>query len=187
VTSVGAPAGPHPARADLVVRLRQLEGQLQEVQARLLTMGGEALPGMYLVVEAAGRSALLPASRVREVVRIVALTPLVGAAPHVCGTFVCRGAPVVVVDLGRALGAAREPELDAQIVILAGAPAVGLLVERVPRLVEDPRLFGGDVAEATPDGWRGSRLVAGLCVDGGVVLPVLDPTPLLAEALGPAA
>jgi purine-binding chemotaxis protein CheW len=173
-----------PVRADLVARLRQLEGQLQEVQARLLALGGEALPGMHLVVEAAGRSALLPAARVQEVVRIVALTPLVGAAPEVSGTFVCRGAPVVVVDLARALGAEGEPGLDAQIVILAGTPAVGLLVEGVPRLVEDPKLFAGDVAAATPEGWRGSRLVAGLCIDGGEVLPVLDPAPLLADALG---
>ncbi len=57
----------------------------------------------------------------------------------------------------------------------------------MPRLVEDPKLFGGDVAAATPDGWRGSRLVAGLCVDGDEVLPVLDPTPLLADAAGLAA
>ena len=177
----------HAQRAVLVAELRRLEGELQHTQGRLLALRGVALPGIHLVVEAAGRRGLLPAGRVLEVVRLVATTPLAGAPPHVLGTFLCRGAPVIAVELAALLGAGAEPGLDAQIVILAGTPSVGLVVDRVVRLVEAPRLYEGDAGTGTPEGWRGSSLVAGLCVDGEDVLPILDPTSVLAELAGRAA
>lgn len=171
-------------RAALVAELRRLEDELQRTQGRLFALGGETLPGIHLVIEAAGRRGLLPAARVLEVVRMVETHALPGAAPHVSGTFVCRGAPVIAVDLSALLGGRVEAGLDSQIVILAGTPPVGLVVDRVARLVEDPRLYEGDVAAGTPEGWRGSPLVVGLCVDGGEVLPVIDPAPVLAELQG---
>jgi purine-binding chemotaxis protein CheW len=182
--STAAPEGEKPARADLLVRLHELEGQVKDVKASLLALGGEALPGLHLVLTAFGHGALLAASLVHEVVRIVATRPLAGAPAYVSGTFVCRGTPVVVVDLGRLLGSSAEPELDAQVVVLSGTPALGLLVDRVQRLVEDPLLFSGEVLAGTPKAWRGSKLVAGLCVVEGEVLPVLDPSPLWAEVAG---
>ncbi|HYG69661.1 MAG TPA: chemotaxis protein CheW, partial [Anaeromyxobacteraceae bacterium] len=54
------------------------------------------------------------------------------------------------------------------------------VVDGVHSLVDGPRLYEGDVAAGTPDGWRGSRLVSGLCVHEGAVLPLLDPAPLAA-------
>jgi purine-binding chemotaxis protein CheW len=172
------------SRAELVAQLRQLEEQLQKIQGRLLAMGSGSLPGIHLVVEAAGRRALLSSARVSEVVRIVATTPLAGAPPQVRGTFICRGAPVIAVDLRKLLGESSDPGLDAQIVVLAGSPSVGLIVDYVPRLVENPKLFDGDLVAGMPEGWRGSRLAAGLCLDAGEVLPVLDPTPIQAELAG---
>jgi purine-binding chemotaxis protein CheW len=167
-------------RANLVGKLRQLEDELQRAQAELSALGGETIPGLHLVVEAAGRRALLSVGRVQEIVRLVATTPLPDAPPHVLGTFVCRGAPVLAVDVAAVTGAERAPGLDAQIVVLAGSPAMGLVVDRVISLVDGPRLFEGDVAAGTPEGWRGSRLVAGLCVQDREVLPLLDPGPLTA-------
>lgn len=174
------PADVRANRATLVGKVRQLEDELQRAQAELTAIGGEALPGLHLLVELAGRRALLSVARVREIVRLVATTPLPGAPAHVLGTFVCRGAPVLAVDLGAALGATRVPPLDAQIVVLAGAPAIGLVVDQVRSLVDGPRLFEGDAGAAAPEGWEGSRLVAGLCVEGGEVMPLLDPAPLVA-------
>ncbi|HSN90638.1 MAG TPA: chemotaxis protein CheW [Anaeromyxobacteraceae bacterium] len=160
-------------------RLRHLEDEIQRAQAELAAMGGEALPGLHLVVEAGGRRALLAVTRVQEIVRLVAMEPLSGAPPEVRGTFVCRGLPVVAVDLAAyATGPRPEPALDAQVIVLAGAPAVGLVVDRIAGLVDGPRLFGGDADAATPEGWRGSRLLAGLCLHEGAVLPLLDPTPV---------
>jgi purine-binding chemotaxis protein CheW len=168
------------ARDALVAELRRLEDQLQRAQARLLAMGGVALPGLHLLVDAGGARGLLPSVRVSEIVRLVATTPLAGAPPDVLGTFVCRGAPVLAVDLAAVLGVAREPGLDAQIVILAGSPRVGLVVDRIERLLDGPRVYVGDVAGRTHAAWSGSELVAGLCVDAGEVLPLIDPTPILA-------
>lgn len=172
------------SRADLVAQLQRLEGEIHDVRGRLVALGGGTLPGIHLVIEAAGRRALLSSGRVTEVVRMVAMRPLAGAPPQVLGTFVCRGAPVIAVDLRRLLGAQDEPSLDAQIVILAGTPAVGLVVDHVPRLLENPRLHEGDLVAGMPEGWRETRLAAGLCLDGKEVLPVLDPTPIQAELAG---
>jgi purine-binding chemotaxis protein CheW len=174
------------SRAHLVEQLHDLEQQLQKVQGRLVAMGGGTLPGVHLVIEAAGRKALLASGRVSEVVRIVATAPLAGAPPQVCGTFICRGVPVIAVDLRKMLGARDEPGLDAQIVVLFGAPAIGLIVDHVPRLLENPKLYEGDLVAGMPAGWRESRLAAGLCLDGEEVLPVLDPSPIQAELAGQA-
>jgi purine-binding chemotaxis protein CheW len=172
------------SRAELVAHLRRLEDELQKVQGRLFALGGETLPGVHLVIQAAGRRALLSSGRVVEVVRLVASSPLAGAPPWVRGTFICRGMPVIAVDLRKLLGAKHEPALDAQIVIVAGSPSVGLIVDQVPRLVENPKLFEGDVAAGMPEGWKESHLAAGLCLDGEEVLPVLDPSPIQAELAG---
>ena len=163
-------------------RLRHLEDEIQRAQAELAATGGEALPGLHLVVEAGGRRALLAVTRVQEIVRLVAMEPVPGAPPEVRGTFVCRGLPVVAVDLAAiATGRRLEPALDAQVIVLAGAPSIGLLVDRIAGLVDGPRLFEGDREAATPEGWRGSRLVAGLCLHEGGVLPLLDPTPVVSS------
>jgi len=172
--------GIEPRRASLAVRQRELEDEIQRAQSELAALGGEALPGLHLVVRAAGRRALVASTRVREVVRLVETRPMPGAPAHVLGTFLCRGLPVIAVHLGMALGgSARPPGLDAQIAVLAGAPAVGLVLERIEGLVDGPRLHEGDRTAGTPEAWRGSPLVAGLCVHEGEVLPLLDPTPLI--------
>jgi purine-binding chemotaxis protein CheW len=168
------------AREALASRLRTLEDEIQRTHGELAALGGEPLPGIHLLLDLAGRRALLPTTRVREIVRLVATTPLPGAPPHVLGTFVCRGAPVLAVDLATAvLGSTRPPPLDAQIVVLAGTPSLGLVVDRVQALVEQPRLHEGGAE--VPEGFQGSRVLVGLCVHEGEVLPLLDPTPLAAE------
>jgi purine-binding chemotaxis protein CheW len=180
-TSSREPLQAVAARASLVAKLRELEDRLQRTQAELLALGGETLPGLHLVFEVAGRRALLASRRVVEVVQLVATTPLPGAPPHVLGTFLYRGGPVVAVDLAMLLGVSRLPGLDAQILILAGAPPVGLVVDKIERLSDAPRLFAGDASAAMPESWRGSPFVAGLCVEQGEVLPLVDPRPILAS------
>jgi len=174
-----AAASPPSARASLVERLRLLEEELSQAQGELAAIGGEQLPGLHLVVEAAGRRGLLPAGRVQEVVRLVATDPIPGAPPSILGTFVCRGVPVVAVDLAGLLGVARVPALDAQIAVLVGAPTIGLVLDRIRGLHERPVLHAAGHQEVP--GWEGSRLVVGLCTVGGEVLPLLDPTPVIAS------
>jgi purine-binding chemotaxis protein CheW len=173
-----APEG-HQARTTLVGRLRRLEEELSRAQGELAALGGETLPGLHLVVDAGGRRGLLAAFWVQEVVRLVALEPIAGAPPAILGTLVWHGAPVVAVDLAALLGVARVPALDAQIAVLAGAPTIGLVLDRVHSLHEHPQLHASS-GEELP-GWEGSRLVAGLCTVGGEVLPLLDPGPVIAS------
>jgi len=172
------------SRSQLVIQFRRLEEEIQQVEQRLLSFGGETLPGVHLVIEAAGCRALLSSNRVVEVVRLVATTPVPGAARHVHGTFLWRRTPVIAVDLRKLLGAADEPGLEAQMVILTGSPCLALVVDHVPRLLEDPKLFEGEVAAGLAAGLRDCRLVVGLCLDGEEVLPVIDPTPIQAELAG---
>jgi len=172
------------SRAELTSRLKHLEGELEEVRKRLWALGPGTLPGVHLVVEAAGRRALVSASRVTEVVRLVAFSPLAGAPPHVRGTFVYGGVPVVAIDLRSLFGAREDPDLDAQIVILSGTPALGLLVDRVSHLLEDPELYAGHAGAGMPDGFGESGLSFGLCACGGAVLPVLDPGAIAARLSG---
>ncbi len=174
-------AGDVRSRAALAAEVRRLEEALGRAQRELLAHGGEALPGLHLLFEVAGRRGLVAVARVSEVVRLVATAPLAGAPPHVLGTFLCRGTPVVAVDLAAVLGAAREPPLDAQIAIVPGHPTVGLVVDRIEGLVEGPQLFHGDAVAEAPEAWRGSPLVAGLCLHGGEVVPLVDPAPLAAS------
>ncbi len=180
-----AAAGVRLPRAALAAEVRRLEEALGRAQRELLAHGGDALPGLHLLVEIAGRRGLLAAGRVSEVVRLVATVPLAGAPPHVLGAFLCRGTPVVAVDLASLLGVAREPSLDAQIAIVPGDPTVGLVVDGIEGLVEGPQLFHGDATAGTPAPWRGSPLVAGLCLHRGEVLPLLDPAPLAADLAEP--
>lgn len=173
------PAAGAAARASLVGRMRQLEEELSQAQGALAAIGGEQLPGLHLVVEAAGRRGLLAAARVKEIVRMVATEPVAGAPPAILGTFVCRGVPVVAVDLAALLGVRREVALDAQIAVLVGTPAVGLVFDRIMGLHERPVLHAAG-REVVP-GWEESRLVVGLCTVAGEVLPLLDPTPVIAS------
>lgn len=168
------------ARSRLAAEVRRLEQELQRAQQRLIELGGEVLAGLYLLADIGGMRALLPSARVTEIVRVVATKPLPDAPPHVLGTFVCRGVPVIAIDLAAGMGERREIPLDAHVLVLAGAPALGLLVDRVEQLVDGPRLFEGDAASAVPDAWRGSRLLAGLCIVGGQIVPLLDASPLAA-------
>jgi purine-binding chemotaxis protein CheW len=152
--------------------LQRLQGELAETEAALLSLGADELPGIHLVVEVSGHLAALPGGRVRMVVPLLATQPVPEAPPEVLGTFVLRGALVTVLDLARRLGIQREPSLDAAIVVLGGARATGVLVDRVLAIEERLELLqGGGGEDEGP--WTGTRLVAGLCRWNGRILPIL--------------
>lgn len=165
-------AGQTRRAGDLRKRLAALDAERERLQAELLALGpGEPLPGMHLAVEVAGRRALLPASRVLEVVPLVPFSPLPRAVPHASGAFVYRGRPAVALDLGSLAGTPRAPDLDAHLVVMSSARPFALLVDRVRPLAQPPVVAPGD-ADAG-DSWRGSPLVAALCRCGDEVLPLL--------------
>jgi len=172
-------------RSSVQERLSQLEAEQARLRHELVSLAGELrLPGMYLTLEAAGTSALLAADSVQEVVRLVELEPLSGAPPHVAGTFIYRGSPAVVVDLAVLLGVRRQPDLDAHLVICAGARTVAVLVDRVRDLVEAPVLVDGTPDGATPLPWDATGLMAGLCRTPEGVRPLLRTSAVLVGSEG---
>jgi purine-binding chemotaxis protein CheW len=165
-------SAPDPAaRRDRVLeRLKELEAEMARLQAEAATHAVRApLPGAYVALEAGGQRALAPAAQVREVLRLVETAPLPGAPGEVLGTFLHRGRPVIAIDLARAIGVAREPALDAHVVVFATSRPFALVVDRVRAVVDRPEVAAGEVPEA----WSGTGLVAALCATADGVVPLL--------------
>jgi purine-binding chemotaxis protein CheW len=173
-------------RASVQKRLALLEEELVRLRKELTTLGVEQrLPGLFLTVEVAGTTALLPVEAVLEVVRLVAIEPLPAAHPHVSGTMLYRGTPAVVVDLAVLLGVRREPDLDAHLVICGGSRMVALLVDRVRDLVEAPVLVDGVAPGEASNPWDATGLMAGLCRTSEGIRPLLRASAILAIQEGP--
>jgi purine-binding chemotaxis protein CheW len=115
-----------------------------------------------------------------EIVRLVECSPIPKAPPHVLGTFLYRGEPVVALDPSRYLGGRGEPRLDAHLVVLGAERPVALVVDRVRSLAEAPAVAALDERDGRPAGWFSSPLVFGLCRVGVELVPLLRPEPLLA-------
>jgi purine-binding chemotaxis protein CheW len=163
-------------RRALLEELRAIEQEHLRVRAGLAALGpGEPLPGLHLVASVSGQRLLVPGIRIAEVARLVACDPIPGAAPWILGGFVWRGQPAVAVDLGRRLGGARAPSLDAMMVILDGAPTVALVVDEVGALAEDPLVAesGGGMGETS--------LYLGACRVDEQAIPVVAPEALERE------
>lgn len=175
-------ADPSSRRESLRRRLAELEGELAEVQDALVSLGaGEPLPGLYLLAEAAGRRALIPAATAQEIVRLVAFEPLAAARPEVLGSFVWRGRPVVALDLASFLGVQREPSLDAHVVIAGGSRACGIVVDAVRTLVESPVMVERGGEDGLAD-WSRSGIAAGYCRVADEILPLVSIQALAAAA-----
>ncbi|MET0404240.1 MAG: chemotaxis protein CheW [Cystobacter sp.] len=167
-------------RASVQKRLLVLEEEIVRLRRELTTLGvDQRLPGLYLTVEVAGATALLPVEAVLEVVRLVAIEPLPAALPHVRGTMLYRGTPAVVVDLAAMLGVHREPELDAHLVICAGSRMVAVLVDRVRDLIESPVLVDASSDGELPSAWDRTGLMAGLCRTAEGIRPLLRASAIL--------
>jgi purine-binding chemotaxis protein CheW len=168
-------------RASVQKRLALLEEEVVRLRRELATLGeAQRLPGLFLTVEVAGTTALLPVEAVVEVVRLVAIEPLPAAQPHVLGTMLYRGTPAVVVDLAAMLRVRREPDLDAHLVICSGPRTVALLVDRVRDLVESPLLVEGAGEGEGSTSWDGTGLMAGLCRTPEGIRPLLRASAVLA-------
>lgn len=168
---------PHPSAPEvraLRARLRDLEVETSGLVRQLREAPEAELPGAHLVLTAGGRQVLLSAALVEEVVRVVALQVVAGAAPAVAGAFTCRGRSLFAVDLGALLqgrGATRA-HLDAHLVVLGTARPLALLVERVEEVVTGVSLVAGDPGRSSLQVEQGlSPLMVRV---GPNVFPLLD-------------
>jgi len=96
---------------------------------------------MAAVFEAGKELLALDSSRIEEIVRIPAITPVRGASACVLGVANLRGRIITVLDAAALLGlGATRPIDDARILVVAsGGELIGILVERLRDVVEVER------------------------------------------------
>ena len=138
-----------------------------------------------LAFEVGDRRYALPASRVRELFRAVAIEPLPGAPPIVEGIIDVRGEVVPVLDVRSRFGLPPAPQSPSDILILAwvGSRTVALRVDRVVDLVRlEPEQFD-DLRGIVP----GVRDLSGVARLADGLLLIQDLRALLADAEGSAA
>jgi purine-binding chemotaxis protein CheW len=140
----------------------------------------ETLVRELLRVEVAGAPYALPIERVREIVRLRAITHVPRVPPIVLGVISLRGEIVQVLELRQALGAGTaKPGRRARIVVMHGdeGEVAGLLVDAVTEVM---RLAEGDLAE--PPG-NPADCVRAICRRGDRFVSLIDPEPVLALAV----
>lgn len=155
-------------------RLRDLEVETSGLVRALRGAPEPELAGAHLVLAAGGRQVLLSAALVEEVVRVVALQAVTGAAPAVAGAFTCRGHSLFAVELGALLEgrAAGRAHLDAHLVVLGTALPLALLVDRVEAVVTGVSLVAGEPGSASLQLQEGLSPV--MARVGPNVFPLLD-------------
>lgn len=127
--------------------------------------------GSHLLVRAGDQVCALPLGAVRRVVRSLAIHPLPGAAPELCGLAEFAGEPLPVLDLARLVGAPRgaTPAFPVTVVVWTGPPQAREMVG----LAADAAL---EVVEVSPEAVVGSAagFLAGDASVAGEVVRVLD-------------
>jgi chemotaxis methyl-accepting protein methylase len=157
------------ARSALHRRARELRGDLAELEAELAGLGpGDRLPGLHLVVEAAGRRALVSAAQVEQVAVSPELSSVRGGPPEALGLATAGGRSMPVIDLAALMGVRRPPPRGAVLVVFEAALPFGLLADAASPASGPPLLVGGDGGGA--DRWRHPNVVAQV---GAELLPLL--------------
>lgn len=141
------------------------------------------MSGLFLIVRLGGERVALAATDVESVVEIETITPVPGAASHICGLSALRSRVLTIVDCltSLQLGEANDnPVRDAVVVTLDGHP-YALLVDSVEDVVE----AAADVAplKATLGGGWG-RVAQGTIEAEGELMLLLD---IRALVIGPIA
>ena len=125
----------------------------------------------------------IPARSVVEVVPHVALRPLPGAPPWVCGLLAYRGRALPVVDLARKLFGApcESSRLSSRIVVVEAQDArrFGVLTERV----SDVRRIS--LEDSTPAELDRERHVTATVLEHGQMIQVLDVSAILPRDAAP--
>lgn len=169
------------ASGELGDRLRELEAEAARLVEQLRHLPGTSVPGAHVLLTAGQSLVLLPAGRVRELIRLVAVQPLPGAPPELLGAFSYRGETHYAVDLALALegGPPRPPKLDAMLVVLNTTAPLALVVAHVDAVVTDVTVALNDDDFVPSE--RLARLAPLLCMTGAKLVPRLEPARLAAQ------
>ena len=138
----------------------------------------EAKPGKYLTFRIAGAVYGVPVLSVREIIRLLPVTPVASMPAHVRGVINLRGKVIPLVDLRTRFGLATTPDDDRTCIIVAqvaaggGSRAYGVVVEGVEEVVT---LKAGDI-QPTPDfgGAVDVRFITGIATSAARLTTLLD-------------
>lgn len=126
-----------------------------------------------VVLEMGGKGYGLPAERVREIVRLVEISPVPESPAFLAGVIDYRGELTIVVDLANRFGMpAAERTLSSHIIIMeAEDHLVGLLVDKVSDVLNAP---SAEVMKPNGDMPVPEELITGAYEDGNRLLLLLD-------------
>ena len=139
----------------------------------------QAQAGKYLTLTLGRESYGLPVLKVREIIRLVAITPVPQMPAYIRGVINLRGKIVPVVDLRLKFGLASAEALESTCIVVVqvklaagGTLHIGLIVDAVEEVIN---LAASDI-EATPD--FGTKLdteyLLGMAKAKGRVIALLD-------------
>lgn len=114
---------------------------------------GARLAGKYLTFMLAGEEYGVPVLKVREIMKILDVTPVPQSPPHVKGVINLRGKVIPVVDLRIKFGfPVREDDERACIVVMDVAlPGSTIMMGVVVDAVSEAMTVGADEIEQTPE------------------------------------
>jgi purine-binding chemotaxis protein CheW len=138
----------------------------------------KAEPGKYLTFRLGGELYGLPVLAVREIIRLLPITPVASMPAHVRGVINLRGKVIPLVDLRTRFGLPTVPDNDrtciivAQVAAPAGSRGYGVVVEGVEEVVA----FKADDIEPTPDfgGAVDVRFITGIATAGTTLTTLID-------------
>lgn len=135
-------------------------------------------PGKHLTFALGAEEFAVSVLRVREIIRMLAVTPVPHSAPYVRGVVNLRGKVVPVIDLRLRLGYAERPYEERTCIIVAearvrgAAVMVGLIVDAVTEVV---LLAADDISPPPPlEAVEQMGCVLGLARTRGRVTLLLD-------------
>jgi purine-binding chemotaxis protein CheW len=137
----------------------------------------QARPGKYLTFRLGGALYGLPVLTVREIIRLLPITPVATMPAHVRGVINLRGKVIPVVDLRTRFGLTTTPDNDRTCIIVtqvaaAGGRGYGVIVEGVEEVVT----ISADDIEPTPDfgGAVDVRFITGIATAGTTLTTLID-------------
>jgi purine-binding chemotaxis protein CheW len=138
----------------------------------------KAEPGKYLTFRLGGELYGLPVLAVREIIRLLPITPVASMPAHVRGVINLRGKVIPLVDLRTRFGLPTVPDNDrtciivAQVTAPAGSRGYGVIVEGVEEVVA----FKTADIEPTPDfgGAVDVRFITGIATAGTTLTTLID-------------
>ncbi len=138
----------------------------------------QARAGKYLTFRLGGELYGLPVLTVREIIRLLPITPVASMPAHVRGVINLRGKVIPVVDLRTRFGLSTTPDNDRTCIIVTlvaaavGGRGYGVIVEGVEEVVA----FTADDIEPTPDfgGAVDVRFITGIATSGTTLTTLID-------------